>query len=849
MTIRKSATRPKTRWALLVTVVAALVLATGAVTLAVHDVGEFELDKNATNDLNVSPLGVLGANINDSTTSIGVCTTGTEPALPFTILIEAERMSVTVAGNGSFGGNCGGTKRSYTVDRGFDSTSPAAHQKSGVTGNVSLLVEQTKDGPDWNDVHATVGADPDCSTLGLIECSFVEDGIGPTTFIGGASKDHLDIDGWMHTSGASPDKAEILNAYAAKAIDDNGDQILYFGMDRYAVDGSTDIGFWFFRGEVTANEDGTFSGEHQGTLNSDPADNDILALATFTQGGAATNIRVFRWVGSGGNESGTVNGPDADAGDCVPPPPDVLTDDDLCGTVNNTTIEVPWNYTFKGAAAGSWVPAGGMFEGGINLTALGLEGCFSSFLAETRSSPEITAILKDFTLGAFEACDTEITTTPKDGAGGNLTSDSDNDGLSEISIGSGSVQVTDSAELEVKGTSTFTGSLNFYLCGPIANPTACSTSGVEIGAGTGVNPVTANGTYSSAAATVTEVGRYCWYATFTSGTEGVPDAADGTIEVVGPPSSTGECFEVLPVTPSLDTDAGDGPVDFGQSVTDTATLAGTATQPGTLGPNATYPSINPTVAGIPAGGTITFQLYGPFTSGTPTPTECGGLGLAAGFATAHPSGIQRSVSGNGTYPTVSQDPVSFVPEAPGWYFWKASYDGNSPNTNPSGEHNTNCADADEAVLVRQIPTTIKTQQSWYPNDTAQIASSVVGDNLGAGGTVDFELYDSATCTGTVLYTERKTLTGGSNSETVSTSNYASSAGVTPSGGTVTPFAITTAYAGAADSVEGPYSWKVVYTPAIGDSAHTGRQSACTTDSTEKFSITYTNDAGPGSNLP
>ena len=37
-----------------------------------------------------------------------------------------------------------------------------------------------------------------------------------------------------------------------------------------------------------------------------------------------------------------------------------------------------------------------MFEGGINLTELGLEGCFSTFLAETRSSPEITAVLKDF---------------------------------------------------------------------------------------------------------------------------------------------------------------------------------------------------------------------------------------------------------------------------------------------------------------------------------------------------------------------------------------------------------------------------------------------------------------------
>ncbi len=30
-------------------------------------------------------------------------------------------------------------------------------------------------------------------------------------------------------------------------------------------------------------------------------------------------------------------------------------------------------------------------EGGVDLTGLGLEGCFSSFLAETRSSPAIGA--------------------------------------------------------------------------------------------------------------------------------------------------------------------------------------------------------------------------------------------------------------------------------------------------------------------------------------------------------------------------------------------------------------------------------------------------------------------------
>jgi hypothetical protein len=78
--------------------------------------------------------------------------------------------------------------------------------------------------------------------------------------------------------------------------------------------------------------------------------------------------------------------------------------------------------------------------------------------------------------------------------------------------------------------------------------------------------------------------------------------------------------------------------------------------------------------------------------------------------------------------------------------------------------------------------------------------------------VAFSLYDNATCSGTALYTETKSITGGSPSETVSTNN--------------TTFQITTGYDDAAGSTAGPYSWKVVYTPAAGDTAHTGKQSAC-----------------------
>lgn len=62
--------------------------------------------------------------------------------------------------------------------------------------------------------------------------------------------------------------------------------------------------------------------------------------------------------------------------------------------------------------------------------------------------------------------------------------------------------------------------------------------------------------------------------------------------------------------------------------------------------------------------------------------------------------------------------------------------------------------------------------------------------------------------------------------------------------TTTMASLTTGYADAANSVTATHSGKIVYTP--GDALHTGKQSAC---NAERFAITYTNDAGPGTNLP
>jgi len=722
------------------TLVAAFGIAASTPALAVHDLGDFELDKDATNNVITSKLAVLNANINATVTSIVVCQViSANPTTPATILVDSERMTVSAVGNASGGGCTGAFKRTYTVARHAGGTAAAAHSGGE---DVSLLATSSNTGDDWADVYASVNADANdtgdddkCLALGAVECAFTADPQVPTDtsiFTTGGSKDDLDVPNWRWTTGSVPDADEILDGYAAKYVDSaTDDQILYFGADRYATNGSKDFGFWFFRNPIVKNDNGTFTGEHVGT-EADPGD--ILVLGTFTQGGAATNIRVFRWVGTGGNATanGTVQGPDATLGDCVPG----SSGDEGCGTVNNSTIEVPWPYLAKGEDAVNGlkeIPSGGFVEGGINLTLLGLEGCFSSFVAETRSSPSVDAQLKDFILGNFEACGATMVTHPGDAAGDLMTDSGEGTALPDVSIGTGAVNVTDRADFAVTGTSTWDGTLKFFLCGPIDDPATCDTGGVPIGGTIAVDETTTV-PYASDPATVTEVGRYCWRAVLDVDIANVPDAVD---------SSTSECFEVLPVPTSLTTQAS-AAVDIGNAISDVASLSGTATQPGTNGPNATYPSINAT-DGADADGTITFDLYGPDDATCATSI----------------TQLTASVSGNGDYSS-----GDYTPTAAGTYRWVASYDGSSPNTlGTSGA----CNDANESVVVNPLQPTITTNAVDGPvplgdpiSDSATLSGTAdQPDGDPAGGTITFNAYgpDDTDCSGAAVFTSTAAVTG------------------------------------------------------------------------------------------
>jgi hypothetical protein len=564
-------------------------------------------------------------------------------------------------------------------------------------------------GDDWSNVCHQVNATAcptGTNTTGATAVDWVaEPNLSASIFTGGGSKDPQDISNWAwKNAGGLPDKDNLLHGFAARYTTNEG-EVLYFGSDRNDNSGDAQQGFWFFQNAIGLNGGpnggGTgFTGVHRA--------GDLLVISDFSNGGGTSTITVYTWNPSctkagqviGSKTCGDQNllqEASSSAANCAT----AATHDGFCGIVNPGTITMPWSFTDKSGTPNNGALNGEFYEGGVNLTNLGLgDRCFASVASETRSSTSTTATLKDFILGGFGDCTSHITTqsTP----------------TGSTSIGTGSVTTSDTATVTVSGVSTWAGSVQFSLNGTnIGSPVAVSNSN---------NTASSPGTN-----TVTAAGHYCWSATFTATTTGVPPATD---------DGANECFDVTPVTPTLATQAGAGPVVLGNPISDTATLTGTANKPGT-------PVINPATAGGPAGGTITFTAYGP--------NDCTTVAFTSSTV---------AVNGDGTY-----GPVQFTPTAVGTYHWFASYSGDSPNTN-AATHNGSCSDTSEDVVVTSVPSSLTSTQSFIPNDSATV-SAPLGGNL--AGTVTFKLYESNDCSGTAILTQTKSVSGAS-SQTVSTTN-------------------------------------------------------------------------------
>lgn len=572
-----------------------------------------------------------------------------------------------------------------------------------------------------------------------------------TTKIGVIHNDAVPTLGFTNPNG----QVDLRRAWVTSEKDGDGDDWVYFAWERDNESGSGFIAYEFMRADAPAVCD-----------DYDPTDTAIVNGCN-------------PWA----NRDGDSDGAGPDVGDFM-----VLWDQqggsrDLyfrkwVGTAPNLTLTASVLLTSDVAVA-AYGHGGFRGEAAINITDVvfgGTASClaFANIIPSTVTGNSDTADYKDTILEPgldLSNCETTTTTTPKDGAGATIPAGG-------LALGTdGVAEVKDSALITIAGGAGVpAGTIDFTLCeANTAASAACDAGGKSVLVGNDVAVSDADNafpvTVSSPSAWVTAAGRYCWKAVYT----GNPAAGySGSSDV-----SVGECFVVNPVTPTLTTTAG-ADVTLGSAVSDSATLTGTAPKPTANVIETTAPTPASRTA---ATGTITFTLFGPATG------SCGSL-----VAT-------RTATVSGDSPP-DYGPVTATPTAAGDYHWKASYDGDSPNTNGTS-HNTNCTETGEDVTVTTVTPTLGTAQTWVPDDSATITAAAGGDLT---GTVSFALYGSTDCTGAVLFSQNVAIPANAGlSETVGTTND----GTGPDG--------YTAAAG------GDFSWSVSYdstNPAQNDLAAT-----------------------------
>src|SRR5262249_14923767 len=93
------------------------------------------------------------------------------------------------------------------------------------------------------------------------------------------------------------DKDDLENAFAANvASSDTGHTLAFGGVDRYAANGNSTVGFWFFQNPVSANANGTFSGVH--------TQGDLLLVVNFAVTSTTPPVQAYVWEGT--DASGTI---------------------------------------------------------------------------------------------------------------------------------------------------------------------------------------------------------------------------------------------------------------------------------------------------------------------------------------------------------------------------------------------------------------------------------------------------------------------------------------------------------------------------------------------------------------
>jgi hypothetical protein len=188
----------------------------------------------------------------------------------------------------------------------------------------------------------------------------------------------------------------------------------------------------------------------------------------------------------------------------------------------------------------------------------------------------------------------------------------------------------------------------------------------------------------------------------------------------------------------------------GQGPTDITTTAATGaatpnTNLGTTTDTATLSPVSPSSpAGIAPGGSILFQLYGPFPS-PPSPASCAPGALVTSQTVP--------VTAFGPYST-SAVPITTA----GTYTWVATYSGDA---NYLGAGPTVCGDPPETVTFAQATPAIVTTASGAQVGQPISDQATLSGGFNPTGTITFNAYgpNNATCTGAVFFTSTVPVSG------------------------------------------------------------------------------------------
>jgi uncharacterized repeat protein (TIGR01451 family) len=331
-------------------------------------------------------------------------------------------------------------------------------------------------------------------------------------------------------------------------------------------------------------------------------------------------------------------------------------------------------------------------------------------------------------------------------------------------IGSnGQTTLSDTAHLS-GGTATAGGTIDFKLykddgSGGCGTQIGASTVNVTTGAD---NDDYGSGTPSSGSFTVSAAGTYHWVASYSGDGKNLPAA--------GKCGDSNENPVVTPLQPTVKTTAA-ASVSIGANGTvaihDSATLSdGTSN----------------------AGGSLTFRLY--------NNSDCAPAHLEA---TATPATTVNGANG------VSYDSADVTVSSAGTYYWSVEYSGDSPNNNAIAE--TPCGltsnGNQEVTVVKPLEPTVATtltSDHIAVGDKGSDSAQISGATSNAGGTITYNVYDNANCTGTPVFT----------SGPLTVTN-----GVAPGSGNLGPF-----------TSPGTYQWQAEYT---GDTNNKPAESACGTE--------------------